>query len=67
MYEAPRSTGVWASSPNDAWFVEVGTSGTHWNGNAFVPEPGLLGSTIWGDGSNDVWSVGPNGLVVHHF
>ncbi|MFH1853675.1 MAG: hypothetical protein ABIA75_15165, partial [Candidatus Neomarinimicrobiota bacterium] len=52
---------IWASGPDDVFFVSDGGQINHWNGSNFermeTPTTSRL-ADIWGTGSDNVWAVG---------
>jgi len=57
----PQTNAIWASGPNDVFFISYGGQINHWDGNSFerMATPTELPLTdIWGTSPDDVWAVG---------
>jgi hypothetical protein len=72
--QSERASGVWATAPDDVWFVGgpssvAGPLLEHFDGHAWTHVavdrgmPALL--RIWGRAANDLWATGERGTVLH--
>jgi hypothetical protein len=63
---------LWASSSGDIWVIDnSGIDFTHWNGAAWVRQPGVGVPgrelyELWGSSRRDVFAVGNGGAVSHY-